>query len=178
MPARLLALDPVQGDDEFFRAPRIIQGNALAGGRRLRPEGVPRTWEPVQYLPEHLGLMVHPLEGGVTVAELDPPPGPVSRIVAKVCNVNDENDGVEAAIACVPRDMEDDWVFGVLEGRIATPIRFAISDWVKIAAAQSGELNLAVASMGPHYRLLLLSRLPANAREFKAHLAFNRISLW
>lgn len=178
LPGRLLGLDPRLNDDEFFRSPRVLKGKALASGRRLLPDGLPRDWEPVQYLPDWQCLMVHPLKEGVTIAELDVPQGPVSRITADLRNLNLENDGCEAAIACVPQGLDENWVLSVLSGRINAAPRFPISDWVPVSAGQTGEVGLSAPDVGDEYRLLLLTRLIENGREFKAHLAFERLTLW
>lgn len=178
LPGRLLGLEPRQDDDEFFRAPRVLRGKALASGRRRLPGGLPRDWEPVQYLGDRQCLMVHPLTEGVTIAELDVPQGPVSRITAGLRNLNHENDGAEAAIACVPAGLDEAWVLGVLSGRIAEPPRFPISAWVPVFAGQTGEIDLPVPGVGNAYRLLLLTQLVESGREFKAQLAFERLTLW
>ncbi len=177
LPGRLLGLKPGIGDAEFFRAPQVLAGRALASGRRLWPQGVPRDWEPVQYLADRKCLMVHPLNDTVTVAELAMPEGPVSRITATLRNLNLENDGTEAAIACVPPGLEEDWVIGVLSGRLGDAPRFPVSDWVRVMADQIGELTLAVPGAGSEHRLFLLSRLPEDGREYKAQVAFERVTL-
>lgn len=175
---RLLGLDPAVDDDEFFRAPRILRGRDLAGARRLNPPGLPRDWEPVQYVAHRNSLMVHPLSGGVTVAELEITPGRVSGVTAGLRNLSDDNDGAEAALACVPRDLDMKRVLDVLEGRIAGPSRFPLSDWVMVHGGQTGELSLSAQAAGPDFRLFLLSRLPEHGREFRAQLAFESVTLW
>ncbi len=177
LPGRLLAVPPGIGDAEFFRAPRVLEGRALAAGRRLWPQGVLRDWEPVQYLADRKCLMVHPLSDAITVAGLDLPPGPVARITAALRNLNPDNDGAEAAIACVPPGLDEDWAVGVLSGRIAEAPRFPVSDWVRVPADQTGELTLTVPEAGPHRRLFLLSRLVETGREYKAQIAFERLTL-
>lgn len=122
--------------------------------------------------------MVHPLKGGIMIAEMDIPQGPVSRITARLRNLDFENDGGEAALACVPVGLDDNWVLGVLSGRIEATSRFPVSDWVQVFAEQTGEVTLTVPDIGDNYRLLLLTRLIENGREFKAQLAFEQVTLW
>lgn len=176
--ARLLAFESGQGEDDFYSDARTIQGADLAGAQRLHPTHLHYDWDPVQFLPQHDGLMVHPLESSaLTVATLAVPPGQFRQVVARVRNVNTVNDGIEAAIACVPQELDDSWVLSVIEGRIGDPRRFPMSDWTPLGIGQADTLPLSIQAAGPGARLLLMARLPVGAREHMAQLVFDRLTL-
>jgi glycosyltransferase involved in cell wall biosynthesis len=176
--ARLLAFDTGQESEDFHSDVHVIAGNALAAAGRLRPTHPPYDWNPVQFVPAHDGLMVHPLQASpLTIAALSMPPGRFRHVVARIRNVNDQNDGVEAAVACVPQGLDDNWVLSVLEGRIGDPRRFPMSNWTPLGIGQADALSLSVQGVGPGARLFLMARLPENAREHMAQLVFERIAL-
>lgn len=176
---RLLALDTGQNSDSFYNKVQTLSGPTLAGARRIRPAEFSHGWEPVQYLIERQALMVHPLKDeAITIAELAAPAGRFWQLTAFVRNLNDENDGVEAAIACIPPELGNDWVNAVLDQRISSAPRFSTSLWTAVGGNQTAELKLSLLGSTPESRFLLMSRLPAGAREYKAHLVFENLTLW
>ncbi|MDK3074545.1 DUF6212 domain-containing protein [Sedimentitalea sp. JM2-8] len=176
--ARLLAFDTGQESEDFHSDVHVIAGGALAAARRLRPAHPPYDWNPVQFLPAHDGLLVHPLNAApLTIAELPVPQGRFRQAMARIRNVSDENNGVEAALACIPQGLEDEWVLSVLEGRIGDPRRFPMSNWTSLGIGQTGALSLSIQGVGPGARLFLISRLPEDAGEHMAQLVFERVTL-
>src|SRR5690606_19504632 len=121
---------------------------------------------------------VHPLDGEVTIGELRGPHRRVGRIVAHVRNLNENNGGVEAAVALARGNAATQRILAHLsEGGAADDI--ALSAWQTVGPGRQALIELSTygASRG-NDRLLLITRLPPRGAESDCRLAFERVELW
>lgn len=177
---RLLAIEPSIIPTESDMRPHVIDGESLASLRRIHPTGRPRNFEPVVYLPPHWGTMIHPLNSELVLAEIDAPPFRMSHIEINFHNIRAENQGIEAAIACVSRSLSAEKLLPALSTQTEQlPRGVSRSGWVHLAPLAHSTCSLAVngSSRGDE-RIVILSRLPENADEAFAHLIVDRIVIW
>ena len=176
--ARLLSVDPVAPPEDGPDLPFLIEKENLQPAMRLHPQGKVREWEPVQYHAHLGGLLVHPLQGDITLAEITGPDRMVRRFRADIRNANTDNQGAEGALALVPEDALAEEIVEFLKSG-EDRVDYRVSDWQFVSPGEDAEVSLSVS--GPSRgrdRLLMLTRIPENGDERNCHLVFRRIEAW
>jgi hypothetical protein len=139
------------------------------------PRDVDRAWSPVAYNAEMGGLLVHPIIDHVTIAALPPLGARVRRISARVRNAHAGNQGIEAAMALLRRDLTAERLaaleqYGEADGAIVSP-------WLSLAPDSSGVIELqAQRQMPGDSRLLLMTRLPPGTGESFCWAVFETVT--
>lgn len=175
--ARLLAMEPLGTPDHNPRfAVQQVSGEGLRAVRQMWPcDNVHREFPLVRYLPEHGGLLVHPLSETVVAAYLPGPHGAIRLIEADVFNVNHVNNGIEVAIGLCARSAIDMRLAQAFtEGRIVPPD--VVSDWYLVEPGQ--EMTLTLRSGGNFEdtnAMVLMARVPRGAGEEYCHLIYKAV---
>lgn len=173
--ARLIAIEPLLPNQEAVGRKIPMPVNTLQEGKMLAPLSVSRNFRPVQFLPDHQGLMVHPLkDAGITMAEISGPYGCIARFSVDVIMASQENDGAEVAVVCAPPSASPEDIEAIMNSRDCLPKGYAAGGWHQIAHDQPVTLFLGLrgASRGKD-RLILLSRLNDGGGEANSQVVFH-----
>ena len=173
--ARLLSIDPLETSGEIGEWPFAYGYDQMRRAKRISPLGAVRSWEPVGWQENEHGILVHPLEGEITAAELDGPQRRLISLTAYVRNSTAENDGSLVAIALVRSDIVPGDLLKALERGEANE-DFAFSGWSELDAGRSSQLELSCydVSCGDD-KILLLTKLADGAKEDNVQIVFTGI---
>ena len=173
--ARLLSIDPVETSGEVGERPFAFGYDQMRRAKRISPPGAVRSWEPVGWQENEHGILVHPLDGEITAAELDGPPRRIVSLTAYVRNVTAENDGSLVGIALVRSDIAPaDLLDALKRGEPADD--FAFSGWTELDAGRSTQLECPTydVSCGDD-KILLLTKLADGASDNNVQIVFTGI---
>jgi hypothetical protein len=175
--ARLLSVDPVQVPTESDGRPLSYDSQQLRHIFRISPAGKVRAWEPVGWQDSAHGVLVHPLDGEITIGELPGPYRRVSRIVAHVRNVSNDNDGAMVAVALARSNVAIDRILQVArDGQENGDV--ALSAWTMLAPGAAAHIACPCygVSKGTD-KILLLTRVPEGMREDNSEIVFTGLDL-
>lgn len=175
--ARLLSIDPHETSGDVGERPFAYGYDQMRRAKRIIPPGAVRTWEPVGWQESEHGILVHPLDEKITVAELDGPPRRVISLTAYVRNSNAENDGALAAVGLVRSDVLPADLLEALE-RGEPHEDLALSPWTEVEAGRSIRLDCPCydVSRGDE-KILLLTKLADGAKENDVQIIFTGVDL-
>lgn len=173
--ARLLSVDPAQVPSDVEGRPFSYGEDRMRQTFRINPSGRPRPWEPVGWQDSADGVLVHPLDGEITIGELAGPHRRVSKLVAQVRNVQFDNAGAEVAIALARSQADVQDVLRAAEQGVQTDL-IAISGWTVLEPGATAQLMLACYSTSRgHDKVLLLSRPRAGCSDSNTEIVFTSI---
>ncbi len=176
--ARLLSIDPVQVPTDADNRPLVYGEDQLRQIFRINPPGQPRRWEPVGWQDSAHGVLVHPLDGQITIGELPGPYRRVSKLAARVRNVRHDNAGAEVAIALARSGVDVHGVLSAIDQGECGPM-VVFSRWEVLEPGMS--TYLAVSCYGVsrgHDKVLLLTRTRAGCSEANAEIVFQDIEIY
>ncbi|WP_298199274.1 hypothetical protein [Novosphingobium sp.] len=175
--ARLLSVDPAQVPGAAEVRPLIYQANQMRQIFRINPVGPVRSWEPVGWQEDANGVLIHPLDGEVTIGELSGPMRRVSMILARVQNVRHDNAGAEAAIALARSDVTVSQILAlVASGEPSDQI--ALSAWTRIEPNSVKQIALPCYGVSKGQdKLLLLTRPSPGATADNAVIVFTGLEI-
>jgi glycosyltransferase involved in cell wall biosynthesis len=173
--ARLLSIDPHETSGEVGERSFTYGYDQMRRAKRISPLGAVRSWEPVGWQENEHGILVHPLDGEITAAELDGPPRRLISLTAYVRNATAENDGSLIAIGLVRSDILPGDLLKALE-RGEPSEAFAFSGWTELDAGRSTQLELSCydVSCGDD-KILLVTKLADGAKDDNVQIVFTGI---
>jgi glycosyltransferase involved in cell wall biosynthesis len=175
--ARLLSIDPFETLGETGDRPFAYGYEQMRRAIRISPPGAIRSWEPVGWQENEHGILVHPLDGVITAAELDGPPRRIMSLTAYVRNVDAENDGALVAIGLVRSGFLPDDLLKAIE-RDEPSEDLALSDWVEVDAGRSTRIECSCYDVsGGDDKILLLTKLADGAKENNVQTVFTGIDV-
>lgn len=175
--ARLLSVDPVQVPAESDGRPLSYGSQQLRNIFRISPASHGRSWEPIGWQDSAGGVLVHPLNGEITIGELPGPYRRVSRIVTHVQNVRNDNDGAMVAVALARSNVTINEILQVAQGRGGSR-DVALSAWSMLAPGAAVDIACPCygVSKGAD-KILLLTRVPEGKSEEYAQVIFTGLDL-
>lgn len=175
--ARMLSVDPAQIPSDADGRPLAYDHGRLRQVFRINPVGPVRSWEPVGWQHGADGVLVHPLDGEVTIGEISGPYRRVSRIVSNVRNFGDQNSGAEAAIALVRSHVSVAQILDFVQtGGVSDDI--ALSAWVSLAPREAARVELPCYGISKgHDKILLLTRPVAGGSDMNAQIVFTSLDV-
>jgi hypothetical protein len=175
--ARLLSIDPVQVPSDADNRPLVYGEDRMRKIFRINPPGKPREWEPVGWHDNGHGVLIHPLDGEITIGELAGPYRRVSKLVAQVRNMRHDNAGAEVAIALARSQVDVHDVLKVLE-REGSSDSLAVSKWAVLEPGASMQLAISCYSISRgHDKILLISRPRKGCADHLAEIVFNDVQI-
>jgi glycosyltransferase involved in cell wall biosynthesis len=173
--ARLLSVDPVQIPAQTEMRTLVYGEDQLRQIFRINPLGPVRSWEPVGWQDSACAVLVHPLDGHVTIGELAGPWRRISRLVVQVRNARGDNDGAEVAVALARSQVEASDVLEVIQGDTQRD-DIAMSNWTVLEPGGAAQLHLACYGVSKgHDKVLLLSRPRKGGSDANAEIVFSSI---
>lgn len=175
--ARLLSIDPVQVGTDADNRPMVLTEDQMRKVFRINPSGQPRDWEPIGWQYEGHGILVHPLDGEISIGELAGPYRRVSKLTAKVRNMRHDNAGVEVAIALARSQVDVHDMLKVLE-KEGSNDSLVVSKWTVIEPNATLQLAISCYSVSRgHDKILLISRQRPGCSDSNGIVVFNEIEL-
>ncbi|MEA1619901.1 hypothetical protein SOQ14_13335 [Erythrobacter sp. T5W1-R] len=175
--SRLLSVDPVQVPSDAAGRPHRFSENQMRQIFRINPTGPVRTWNPVGWDSEEQGVLVHPLNGEVTIGELGGGYRRISKLTAKARNARMENKGAEVAIALARSHIDVGDILAAASGTYVSDA-IAISAWTPIEPGGSVDMGIMCYAVSKgNDKILLLSRPKANGPEDNTVVIFSDIEL-
>ncbi|UUR08088.1 glycosyltransferase [Sphingomonas glaciei] len=173
--ARLLSVEPVQVPSEGG-GPIALDHNQLRQALRISPARRDRQWEPVGWH-NSVGVLVHPIDGEITIAELPGVSRRVSAVTGYVRNFSSDNDGAMVAIALARSNVSADRIRQIVEsGEHAEEM--AVSGWSKIEPGADLKIFLPCLGVSKgNDKMLLISRVPDGGSEANAEIVFVGVEL-
>ena len=175
--ARMLSVDPVQIPTDADGLPLSYDAARMRQVFRIHPAGPVRSWEPVGWQESAHGVLVHPLNGEVTIGEVAGPYRRVSRVVARVHNSRHDNAGAEVAVALIRSHVGLKQVLQAVTGG-DTGDAIALSVWTDLAPDEAVRVEVPCYGVSKgNDRILLLSRPRKGCSEANAEIVFTGIDL-
>ena len=175
--ARLLSIDPVQVPSDADNRPLVYGEDRMRKIFRINPAGQPRSWEPVGWHDHGHGVLIHPLDGEITIGELAGPYRRVSKLTAQVRNLRHDNAGAEVAIALARSQVDVHDLVKALE-RDGGSDSLAVSKWAVLEPGASLQLAISCYSISRgNDKILLISRPRAGRAELNLEVVFSDIQL-
>ena len=177
--ARLLSVDPV--DTEAYTGtggPFTYGYEQMRRAIRINPLGDGRSWEPVGWQENDHGILVHPLNGEIVIAEMAGPPRRITSMTAYVRNSHPLNDGSLVAVGLARAGLMRDELLQILK-RGESHENLALSEWIQVDANRSLRLDCSCydVSRGED-KILLLTRPAEGASDDNVHIVFTGIDVW
>ncbi len=173
--ARLLSIDPVQVPSDADNRPVVYGVDQMRRVVRINPAGRTRSWEPVGWQDYAQGVLVHPLNGETTIAELPGPYRRVSKVSVQVRNLRRDNAGAEVAIALARSNVEvHDILHALKQGGDGDQI--ALSPWSRLEPG--GHCHVVIACYGisrGRDKILLMSRPVPGGSDEHAEIVFSEL---
>lgn len=175
--ARLLSVDPVQVPSDADSRPLSYGGDRLRQIVRINPSKPPATWEPVGWHDSEHGVLVHPLDNEVTIAEIAGPYRRVSKVVARVRNARFDNAGAQVALALARSQVEVPQILAALDDHAASNL-IALSAWTQLEPGAHAEIAVLCHSVSRgHDKLLLITRPKPQRSADNALVIFSDVEI-
>lgn len=175
--ARMLSVDPVQIPSDADGRPFSYDAGRMRQIFRINPLGQVRAWEPVGWQNGANGMLVHPLDGEITIGELAGPYRRASRIVSNVRNCGRKNTGAEVAIALARSHVGVQQILDLIASD-GPSNDIALSNWTVLAAQEEKLIELPCYGVSKgHDKILLLSRPCNGGSDANAEIVFTTLDV-
>ncbi len=180
--ARMLSVDPMQIPSDADGRPFSYDTSRLRQVFRINPPGRVRSWEPVGWQDGADGVLIHPLDGEVTIGELSGLPRRASRIVGHGCNLHTKNGSAEVTIALARSDVSAREVLQLIDSQQkAGAIRndqIALAAWLLVEPGEVFRLDLPCYGVSKgNDKILLISRPGGGSSEDGVEIIFTGVDV-
>jgi len=175
--ARMLSVDPAQLPSDADGRPISYDAGQLRQVFRINPIGSVRSWEPVGWDDGTQAVLVHPLDGEITVGELSGPYRRVSRIVGHVRNAHHDNQGAQVAIALARSHIDAQQLLELIStGEGCDDI--ALSSWTHLPPGATARVEAPCYGVSKgNDKILLITRLDKGESEDNAMITFTGLDV-
>ncbi|MEQ9259283.1 MAG: glycosyltransferase [Roseovarius sp.] len=179
LPARLLSVEipePPRSDDSKTVP---LTDSELSKAIKFSPTAVKLTWKPVEFHHHLGGLLVHPLEGFVTVGILPLDMDNPFQVEAMISNANKLNQGGEAAIAFGSVQTTEKQLLDAIAGETGTH-GLSLGKWVSVPPGHSVDYTMPLRRdlvAMPGKSLFLLSRVEQGKSADHCHIVFGGVKV-
>lgn len=179
LPARLLSVEIAPPPRSDATESVALADETLSKAVKFAPTSVNLPWKPVEFHRHLGGLLVHPLEGYVTIGVLPLDVESPHRVAVTVSNANKLNQGGEAALAFGSGQVTEKQLMDLVAGGTA-PEGLVLGKWVEVAPGTSVDYTMPlprdVAAL-PGKSLFLLSRIQKGKSADHCHIVFGGVKI-